>query len=42
MIDIARHPNTRSLTPRGRPAARAFGNAFGRIACPNFGLAENR
>ncbi|MER6084640.1 hypothetical protein [Streptomyces sp. NPDC001833] len=42
MIDVARHPNTRSLTPQVWLAVCAFGNVFGLIACLKFGRAENR
>ncbi|MEV7323282.1 PLDc N-terminal domain-containing protein [Streptomyces sp. NPDC093970] len=42
MIDVARHPNTRSLTPQVWLAVCAFGNVFGLIAYLKFGRAENR
>ncbi|MEU1274322.1 PLD nuclease N-terminal domain-containing protein [Streptomyces sp. NPDC005799] len=42
MIDVARHPNTRNLTPQAWLAICAFGNLFGLIAYLRFGRNENR
>ncbi|MFE7859293.1 PLDc N-terminal domain-containing protein [Streptomyces sp. NPDC057403] len=42
MIDIVRHPNTRSLTPQAWLAMCAFGNIFGLIAYLKFGRDANR
>ncbi|MEW2161330.1 PLDc N-terminal domain-containing protein [Streptomyces sp. NPDC007189] len=42
MIDIARHPNTRSLTPQAWLAVCAFGNIFGLIAYLKIGRDANR
>ncbi|KUJ58061.1 PLDc N-terminal domain-containing protein [Streptomyces sp. MI02-2A] len=42
MIDIVRHPDTRSLTPQAWLAVCAFGNVFGLVAYPKFGRNENR
>ncbi|MGW0089200.1 PLD nuclease N-terminal domain-containing protein [Streptomyces sp. NPDC003328] len=42
MIDIVRHPDTRSLTPRAWLAICAFGNVFGLVAYLKFGRNENR
>ncbi|MEU8934371.1 PLDc N-terminal domain-containing protein [Streptomyces sp. NPDC048409] len=42
MIDIVRHPNTRSLTPQAWLAMCAFGNVFGLIAYLKYGRDANR
>ncbi len=42
MIDIVRHPDTRSLTPQAWLAICAFGNVFGLVAYLKFGRHENR
>ncbi|MFD0132619.1 PLD nuclease N-terminal domain-containing protein [Streptomyces sp. NPDC002387] len=42
MIDIVRHPDTRSLTPQAWLAICAFGNVFGLVAYLKFGRNENR
>ncbi len=42
MADIARHPDTRNLTPQAWLALCAFGNAFGLIAYLRFGRSEHR
>ncbi|KOV67502.1 hypothetical protein [Streptomyces sp. MMG1121] len=42
MIDIARPPNTRSLTPQACLAICAFGNVFGFVGYVKFGRSEDR
>lgn len=42
MIDISRHPNTRSMSARAWLAVCAFGNAFGLAAYLRFGRSEDR
>lgn len=42
MVDIVRHPNTRSLPPQAWLAMCAFGNVLGLIAYLKFGRDANR
>ncbi|MFF4693880.1 PLDc N-terminal domain-containing protein [Streptomyces sp. NPDC001307] len=42
MIDICRHPNTRSLSPQAWLAICAFGNVVGLVAYLRFGRSEQR
>ena len=42
MIDITRHPNTRSLAPQAWLAICAFGNVVGLVAYMRFGRSEDR
>jgi len=42
MIDIARHPSTRGLTPQAWLAICAFGNVFGLVAYLKFGRDGDR
>ncbi|MCH5677426.1 PLDc N-terminal domain-containing protein [Streptomyces gilvus] len=42
MIDVARHPDTRNLTPQAWLALCAFGNVLGLIAYLRFGRSGNR
>ncbi|MFI0820802.1 PLD nuclease N-terminal domain-containing protein [Streptomyces sp. NPDC021098] len=42
MIDVSRHPNTRSLSAQAWLAICAFGNVLGLIAYVRFGRSEDR
>jgi len=42
MIDVARHPRTRTLTPQAWPAICAFGNVVGLVAYLRSGRDEDR
>jgi hypothetical protein len=42
MVDIARHPDTRTLTPQAWLAICAFGNVVGLVAYLKYGRDEGR
>ncbi len=42
MLDVSRHPDTRSLSAQAWLALCAFGNVFGLAAYLRFGRSENR